>query len=96
MDRPNADAASRVAHDLAGSSATLGAVAFGKLCSHLEGCARTGDLAVLSESLPAARDEFERVRVALRSVFTGTSANGDGQVSERKKWNDEILRPSRM
>jgi len=92
----DADAASRVAHELAGSSATLGALAFGKLCSHLEGCARAGDLAVLSESLPAARDEFERVRVALRSVFTGASANGDGQVSGRKKWNDEIVRPSRM
>ena len=92
----DADAAGRVAHEMAGSSATLGAAAFGKLCSHLERCSRTGDLDAVAESLPSARTEFERVRVALRGAFSGTSGNGDLQVSERAKWNDEIVRPSRI
>jgi CheY-like chemotaxis protein/nitrogen-specific signal transduction histidine kinase len=92
----DADATGRVAHDLAGSSATLGALAFGKLCSHLEGCSRAGDLAAVAEALPTARAEFDRVRVALFAAFPGSAPNFDDQGSERRKWNDEIVSPSRI
>jgi len=67
----DADAAGRVAHELAGSSATLGALAFGKLCSHVEGLARAGDLDAVAESVPATRGELERVEAALRAAFPG-------------------------
>jgi len=87
----DADAATRVAHELAGSSATLGAVAFGKRCSSLEGSARAGDLAAIVESIPEVRREFEDVRAALREAFST-----DGQSSPVAKWNDEMVKPSRM
>ncbi|MBV8385846.1 MAG: response regulator, partial [Acidimicrobiia bacterium] len=87
----DADAAMRVAHELAGSSATLGALAFGKRCSFLEASARAGDLATLAETIPAVRQDFDEVRAALRDAFSA-----DGQDSDRAKWNDEMVKPSRM
>ena len=87
----DADAAMRVAHELAGSSATLGALAFGKRCSFLEASARAGDLATIAETIPAVRQDFDEVRAALRNAFSA-----DGQDSDRAKWNDEMVKPSRM
>ncbi|MBV8982810.1 MAG: response regulator [Acidimicrobiia bacterium] len=87
----DADAAMRVAHELAGSSATLGALAFGKRCSFLEASARAGDLATIAETIPAVRQDFDEVRAALRDAFSA-----DGQDSDRAKWNDEMVKPSRM
>ena len=87
----DADAAMRVAHELAGSSGTLGALAFGKRCSFLEASARAGDLATINETIPAVRREFDDVRTALRTAFAA-----NGQASDREKWNDEMVKPSRM
>jgi CheY-like chemotaxis protein/HPt (histidine-containing phosphotransfer) domain-containing protein len=92
----DADAAGRIAHELAGSSATLGARNFGRRCSDLEGSARDGDLNAVAARLPAVRVEFVRARAALTAAFPGSNGDGDGQPSERAKWNDVIVRPSRM
>jgi len=92
----DADAACRIAHELAGSSATLGARGFGKLCSHLEGCARNNDLATVGQALPAAREEFGWVRVALEEAFPDARTDLSSQPSDRTKWNEEMARPSRI
>jgi len=92
----DAGAAGRIAHELAGSSATLGALGLGKLCGYVEGCTRAGDLSAVADTLPAVRAEFERARAALLHEFPGTRSDGDGQTNKRAKWKDEIVRPSRM
>ena len=40
--------------------------------------------------------EFVRVRAALRAAFFGSNGDSDDQVNGRAKWNDVIVRPSRM
>jgi HPt (histidine-containing phosphotransfer) domain-containing protein len=90
-DAADAEAGARLAHDLAGSSATLGALELAKLCGYVERCIRAGDLTAVGESLPTIRDEFERVQRALKAAFPASSdASGEGS-AEVERRDDQPL-----
>ena len=56
-----------VAHALTGSSRSIGAVAFGDACAHLEAIAKRGALDEAPAALPRALEEWRRLREALRA-----------------------------
>jgi CheY-like chemotaxis protein len=69
LARGDVAAAAQLAHNVKGTSATYGAARLARLCRELEQVAEDGDLAASSPLLAGLQEEFERVRVALRSEF---------------------------
>jgi HPt (histidine-containing phosphotransfer) domain-containing protein len=67
VERGDFQAIGRLAHSLKGSSAYFGAHHFQSLCVEAEMAGRAGQLAPISELLPAIRAELHRVFAALEA-----------------------------
>jgi HPt (histidine-containing phosphotransfer) domain-containing protein len=74
-DAGDLDAVASLTHNLAGGSATLGAVGLAKLCAHVQRCAVAGDLAAVGEALPDLEAEFARARTSLHAAFPGSTSS---------------------
>jgi HPt (histidine-containing phosphotransfer) domain-containing protein len=72
LDGRDHGALERAAHGLKSSSANLGAIALSKLFRELESAGRNHDLDRATSLVRASREEYERVREALRSEISAS------------------------
>jgi PAS domain S-box-containing protein len=69
LDREDAHAAHRQAHSIKGAAANVGGERLRQCALQLEKAAQREDLQTVRDGLPALKEEFERLHLAIRAAF---------------------------